>query len=245
MIYISSFLLIISPILFACAMPDYTSQTAEQECVVLLHGLARTKYAMKKMERHLRAENYEVVNFDYPSRKFTIEDLSDKALPEAIKSCRECNPVKIHFVTHSLGGIMLRYYLQQHDIPDLGRVVMLSPPNKGSEVVDKLRNIFLFKFLNGPAGQQLGTDPSSMPNTLGKVDFDLVVITGNRSINWINSILIPGSDDGKVSVERARVEGMSAFLVAHTSHPYIMKNSKVIDQTIHFIKNGKFLRKEQ
>ncbi len=237
---ISKIFLVISSIILAWPQPCYSSQSTDSECVVLLHGLARTRYSMNKMETRLKGEGYKVVNFDYPSRKHPIEELSEKVLPEAIKICRENKPVKIHFVTHSLGGILLRYYLKKHEMPDLGRSVMLSPPNKGSEVVDKLRNNYFFKALNGPAGSQLGTDETSIPIILGKVDFDLGVITGDRSINFINSGLIPGSDDGKVSVERAKVEGMREFLIVHTSHPFIMKNNEAIDQTINFLKKGNF-----
>lgn len=186
-----------------------------------------------------------MVNFDYPSRKHKIEQLSAEVLPDAIKICREQQPDKIHFVTHSLSGIMLRYYLKQHEMPDLGRVVMLSPPNKGTEVVDKLGSNFLFRALNGPAGLQLGTGATSIPNTIGRVDFDLGVITGDRTINFILSSLIPGDDDGKVSVTNAQVEGMDDFLVVHTSHPFIMKNNQAIEQTLHFLQNGKFSRSEQ
>jgi pimeloyl-ACP methyl ester carboxylesterase len=240
--YFSKFILIISLIVLAWPIRIYSSQEDGEECVILLHGLARTKYSMNKMERRLTAAEYQVINFDYPSRKHTIEELADKIIPEAIELCRSHNSGKVHFVTHSLGGIILRYYLQQHKIPDLGKVVMLSPPNKGSEVVDKLKNNFLFKALNGPAGGQLGTEETSIPIILGKADFELGVITGDRSINFINSSLIPGDDDGKVSVERAKVEGMRDFLLIHTSHPFIMKNNEAIEQTINFLKKGKFSR---
>lgn len=243
--YPARIFLIITPILFACVMPTYVAPAADRECVVLLHGLARTKYSMNKMASRLQAAGYKVVNFDYPSRKHKIEQLSAEVLPDAITICREQQPDKIHFVTHSLSGIMLRYYLKQHEMPDLGRVVMLSPPNKGSEVVDKLGGNFLFRALNGPAGLQLGTGATSIPNTIGRVDFDLGVITGDRTINFILSSLIPGADDGKVSLANAKVEGMDDFLVVHSSHPFIMKNNQVIDQTLHFLQKGKFSRSEQ
>jgi len=97
--------------------------------------------------------------------------------------------------------------------------------------------------LNGPAGQQLGTDSNSLPNQIGNVNFDLGVITGDRSINLLLSLIIPGPDDGKVSIESARIEGMKDFIIIHSTHPFIMKNKRAIMQTIAFIKNGKFTRK--
>ena len=233
-------LLTISAILCAWVVVPDVSQATGRDCVVLLHGMGRTKHSMNKMERHLKSAEYEVVNFDYPSRKHKIEELTGQVLPKTIELCREYEPPKIHFVTHSLGGIMVRYYLKAHEMSDLGKVVMLSPPNKGSEVVDKLRGNFIFRAFNGPAGLQLGTEAGSIPNSLGRVDFNLGVITGDRTINLILSTMIPGDDDGKVAIINAKVEGMRDFLVVHSSHPFIMKNAEVIAQTIHFLQQGKF-----
>jgi triacylglycerol lipase len=143
-----------------------------------------------------------------------------------------------------MGGILVRYYLKENRIPELGRVVMLSPPNGGSEVVDKLGGTFLFKWMNGPAGQQLGTGENSIPKQLGPVDFDLGIITGDRSINLILSCLIPGSDDGKVSIENAKVKGMKDFRVIHASHPFIMKNKEAMSQVVSFLKTGHFAGKK-
>jgi triacylglycerol lipase len=147
---------------------------------------------------------------------------------------------KIDFVTHSLGGILVRSYLARHTIPLLGRVVMLAPPNQGSEIVDRLGSFFLFKWINGPAGNELGTDKNSTPNKLGAANFPLGIIAGDRSINWINSLLIPGRDDGKVSVERTRLAGMSDFIVIHATHPLIMCHPEAIRQTLQFLRTGNF-----
>ena len=117
---------------------------------------------------------------------------------------------------------------------------MLSPPNKGSEIVDRFKNNFIFKWLNGPAGQQLGTDKNSLPQQLGAVNFELGVIAGDESINWILSLFIPKEDDGKVSIENTKVEGMKDFIVVGATHPLIMKHKDAISQTIYFLKHGKF-----
>jgi hypothetical protein len=210
------------------------------ECVILLHGLARTKKTMTKMEAALTKYGYVVVNVGYPSRKHDIAFLSKTYLPLAINQCRKKAIGEIHVVTHSMGGILIRHYLDENKLDKLGRVVMLSPPNQGSEVVDKLKNMPGFTALNGPAGQQLGTDKNSMPNMLGPADFDLGIITGNKTINIILSMLIPGDDDGKVSVERAKLVGMNDFLIMPHSHPFIMKQDDVITQTIAFLHFGSF-----
>jgi len=218
-----------------------TACVQSTEDVILLHGLCRTPHSMTKMQRALTAAGYRVWNVDYPSRTAPIEQLADNAIGKALAVCRQNGATKIDFVTHSLGGILVRSYLARHDVPELGRVVMLAPPSQGSEVADKLASLSLYQWINGPAGNELGTDKNSVPNHLGPAHFPIGIIAGDRSINWINSLFfIPGPDDGKVSVERARLAGMSDFRVIHTAHPFIMRNSEVIRQTIRFLRTGKF-----
>jgi hypothetical protein len=211
-----------------------------QEEVILLHGLCRTSHSMVKVERALAEAGYKVRNADYPSRTASVQKLADDAIGKAVGDCQRDGATKIDFVTHSLGGILVRSYLAHHSISSLGRVVMLAPPNQGSEVVDKLGWLFLFKWINGPAGNELGTDENSMPNKLGPANFPVGIIAGDRSINWINSLLIPGRDDGKVSVERTKLAGMSDHIVIHATHPFIMQNREVIRQTIQFLRSGNF-----
>ena len=212
-----------------------------QELVILLHGLSRTSKSMNKMESHLSAAGFSVLNLNYPSDQYDIETLSEEALTTATNSplAQQCS--RIHYVTHSMGGILVRSYYSRHPIEKVGRVVMLAPPNQGSEVVDNLKDWWLFKRITGPAGGELSTQLTSTPNRLGPVTFPLGVISGDRSINWINSLMIPGPDDGKVSIERTKISGMTDHLILHTTHPFIMKNDTVIQQTLSFLKNGHFL----
>ena len=215
-------------------------QNITNEYVVLLHGLARSKNSMAKLEKSLTKQGYKVFNCGYPSRKHKVEKLAAMVIPKTLEFCRKNGAQKIHFVTHSLGGIILRYYLEGNNIPELGRVVMLSPPNKGSEAVDVLGNNPLFNLIYGPAGNQLGTDENGIPKNLGKVNFELGVITGRKSVNPFLSMIIDGEDDGKVSVKNSKVDGMKDFLVYDVSHPFIMRNKEVIKFIINFLKNGYF-----
>jgi hypothetical protein len=208
------------------------------DCVVLLHGLARTSSSMVPLEKALENSGFTVVNVDYPSRELPIEELSPLAVKSGIDSCPE--ETKIHFVAHSLGGILVRYYLEDNSIQQMGRVVMIAPPNQGSEVIDNLRNAPGFKMLNGPAGQQLGTDEASIPSNLGSVDYEVGVIAGTRTFNPILSLFLPNPDDGKVSVVRTRVEGMKDFIEVPYSHPFLMKEGLVIEQSISFLQKGEF-----
>jgi pimeloyl-ACP methyl ester carboxylesterase len=211
-----------------------------QEGVVLLHGMCRTADSMQKMEAALTQAGFIVLNVDYPSRTASVEALADAAIGQALANpvLKDC--VKVHFVTHSLGGILVRSYFKRHPLTRLGRVVMLGPPNQGSEVVDELGSWWMFRKLNGPAGGELGTGADSTPNKLGPVNFEVGVIAGDRSINWINSCMIDGNDDGKVSVERTKVAGMKAHVVVHATHPFLMKDKAAIEYTIRFLKAGAF-----
>jgi len=212
------------------------------EYVVLVHGLARTKSSMGKIQKFLEQQGYSVLNFSYPSTKHTIFILSESFLKKFIQTQGFDPTKKIHFVTHSMGGILVRYYLKDHQPEQLGRVVMLAPPNQGSEVTDWLKKGVVYKWLFGPAGQQLGTDEKSIPARLGSVDFELGVIAGDRSINLFNSLRIPGPDDGKVAVERTKVQGMRDFLLVHKTHTFMMKDNTVLMQIDHFLRTGKFRR---
>lgn len=211
--------------------------------VILLHGLMRSSSSMKPLERYLSNLGFQVINIDYPSTKFPIEVLVKNIARQIKEEGRKkgINSAKnVHFVTHSLGGIIIRWYLKDHKPKNLGRVVMISPPNQGSEVVDRFRKYSWYKWMTGPVGQELGTDSASVPNQLGAVDFELGVITGNRTVEPLGSWVIPGEDDGRVSVKRAKIDGMSDFLVLPHSHTFIMSRDNVMAQVVYFLINGEF-----
>jgi triacylglycerol lipase len=212
------------------------------EPVVLLHGLCRTERSMRPIQQALEREGFTVLNVDYPSRERTVEELSEVVLAPLMTECRANGAKRVHFVAHSLGGILIRQYAANHPDAPIGRVVMLGPPNAGSEVVDRLGEWRLFSWINGPAGKELSTHQSSAPNRLGPVRFQAGILAGNRSINWINSLMIEGADDGKVSVERTKLDGMTDHLVLPTSHPFLLRNREAIAQTMEFLRHGQFRR---
>jgi triacylglycerol lipase len=212
--------------------------TLNKDYVILLHGLSRTRRSMAKLERALISHGYFTINVDYPSTTLPIEQLALSSIEKAIAKCTDAS--QIHFVTHSMGGILLRYYLKHVALDKLGRTVMLGPPNQGSEIVDKIGNWQLFKMINGPAGQQLGTSTNSLPNQLGKVEFELAVIAGSKGFTPFLSSFIPSPNDGKVSVESTKINGMQHHLILPVSHSFMMNNQQVIGQTIHFLNQGRF-----
>ncbi len=194
---------------------------------------------MRKTAQVLEEKGYVSVNVDYPSRKHSIENLADRFLHEVMLSLEGEPRSRIHFVTHSLGGVIVRYYLKHHRVEGLGRVVMLSPPNQGSELVDLLKGSPVFKLSHGPAGQQLGTADRFLQG-LGPVNFELGVIAGQRTVDPVSSRFIPGPNDGKVGVERTKVPGMKDFLVVPYGHTFIMRQRGVVDQIVHFLRHGLF-----
>ena len=221
-------------------MEKMAARQLNEDCVILLHGLARTRRSMSFMEKKLCAQGYQVININYPSRHMPLDELAGVVIDQCRAMAKKLGCKRLNFVTHSMGGLLVRQYQKYRPIENMHRVVMLGPPNQGSEVVDRLKHIPMFNWLHGPAGSQLGTTGEDLPKKLGAVDFELGVIAGIRSINPLLSTLLPGQNDGKVSVENTKIEGMKDFITLPSTHTFMMRNSKVIYQVIHFLQYGQF-----
>ncbi|GAB5407909.1 MAG: alpha/beta fold hydrolase [Balneolaceae bacterium] len=228
--------------LFVVLTSFFGNYTKASECVILVHGLARSEYSFSKLESVLSDSGYVVINNSYPSTKHDIETLAEDFIPLSIKECPTSSD--IHFVTHSLGGILVRQYLSTNSVANLGRVLMLAPPNKGSEITDELKDNFWYKLVNGPAGAQLGTDSTSAPNQQGPAHFEVGIIAGTKTVNPILSTMLPNPDDGKVSVESTKLEGMTDHIEMPVSHTFMMRDDDVLEQVIYFLNNGQFNRSE-
>lgn len=218
----------------------------EQENVVLLHGLGRSAFAMRSLQRFLVRQEYFVINQGYASRRAGIAELCRHLVHDILKQLPSQG--KIHFVTHSLGGILLRYGLQHWQLPQerLGRAVMLAPPTQGSEVVDVLRHLPILPKIMGPAFSELGTDENSIPHQLLKKDsehlaMEVGVIAGTVSYEPWFAPLFNSPNDGKVSVERSRHPAMTDFRVVQTGHTFIMNDKRVRQHILHFLQFGCFV----
>ena len=211
------------------------------EIVVLLHGLGRGAWSMNPLARRLAQAGYRVYNLGYPRRADSIETV----VAEVRRSFNECgaeDSSRVDFVTHSFGGLVLRAYLPEHSPANIGRAVMLAPPNGGSEIVDRFGGWRLFGSLLGPLTPQLGTGPDDLPALLPPPNCEFGVIAGRHWINPAGPLFLPAPHDGTVSVKQTRLAGMQDHLVVPRNHTFLMDSQQVARQVIHFLRHGKFER---
>jgi pimeloyl-ACP methyl ester carboxylesterase len=209
------------------------------EGVVLLHGIFRGQRSMRRLARLLGAEGYRTLNLGYPSRRQPIEAVVAHIQPQ-IAAFAPSVPSKLHFVGHSMAGLVIRAYLHRFRPPNLGRTVMLGTPNQGSEVADFLKDWWAYKRLFGPAGQQLVTGLTTADTLFGPIDYELGVIAGDRSIDPVSSLIIGDPNDGRVSIERTKVAGMTDHIVVPASHPFLPANKEVHRLVLEFLRHGRF-----
>ena len=212
-----------------------------RETVVLLHGLGLNRFAMARLACALQRDGYRVINLSYASRDIPLEQLAADWLPAMLRAQNIDTARRLHFVTHSMGGILLRLYLRDHTRPHLGRIVMLAPPNHGSEVADRLSNNPAFRLFTGLNGHRLGTGPDSLPRQLGPLDADVGIIAGDRSLNPFFSAWIGRPNDGKVSGERTSLAGTRDHDTVPLSNTGLQWRAPVIAQIKTYLRSGKFI----
>jgi pimeloyl-ACP methyl ester carboxylesterase len=218
------------------------SANATQDGVVLLHGISRTARSFRKMQTALEGRGFATLNQDYASRRKALEALAEDIHP-AIQRFADGIDGSVHFVGHSMGGLLARVYIARHRPARLGRVVMLGTPNSGSEIADRLKHIGAYRAWFGPAGQQLVTQrDATIAAMFPPIDYPVGIIAGNRSVDPIMSAFLPKPHDGRVSVENTRLDGMADHIIVGTSHPWLVRNGRAIEQAITFVRDGSFRR---
>ncbi len=219
-------------------------KTADRGTVILLHGIGLTRRSMRGLEKKLHEAGYATCNLTYPSTSLPLEEICDFLHP-LIQDAEKNAPPPLHFVTHSMGGLVARAYLNKYRPAHLGRVVMLAPPHHGSEVADFLqaRMGALYRFFYGPAGQQL-TTRFNRDEICGSPDYETAILTGDfNCYNPFARWMIKGTSDGLVSVASTRLTGMKTHKTVHASHRFIMNRPEVVEDVLTFLGRGELLKK--
>jgi triacylglycerol lipase len=204
--------------------------------VLLLHGLGRTARSLRRLADGLRATGYRVSALDYPTTRADIPALAQGLAPQIARLADEI-PGRVHFVGHSLGGLVARTIIAGQRPTRLGRLVMLGPPNAGSEIVDRLAPWPLYGRLLGPAA--LALSPARVPR-FPQPDYEIGVIAGTRSIDPLGWLMLPRPNDGRVSVAATRIPGLADHLTLPVSHALMMHHPTVIRATARFLADGRF-----
>ncbi len=223
-------------VMFQCAYA--APHEPNGEYVVLVHGILRSSAHMQPLADYLTECGYDVINIDYPSTHYPIEYLIDHIAQDLDHLIMDKSR-RVHFVGYSMGGLLVRGIVAQHRPEHLGRIVLIAPPNHGSEVANFWKNNILYQWLYGPAGQQLTTDVD-WEKIFGPVDDELGIIAGDRTIDPFSSYLIGIMNDGKVSVESTKLEGMTDHVIIAATHTFFPSNKEAQIQVCAFLKTGHF-----
>ena len=207
--------------------------------VVFLHGLGRTHRSMNPLRRYVEGLGYATWSRTYPSRRGSIGAIAEE-VADWIR--RDLGDRPLVGVTHSMGGILVRYMRDQ--LPWRG-VMMLAPPNQGSLVAAQLGGHPLFRWAYGPAGRELGDGAAWPPPPE-----PFAVVAGTRGPSWGNlpswhirgMRLLPVGEahDGTVRVAETRLDGMVGFAEVDASHTFLMNHPATRDLVCRFLKTGRF-----
>ena len=236
------FALLLVSVSFPSTLSAAESRSAEtaRPCAILIHGITKDSTSMEGIASALHNAGFHTVNLDYPSKKHLIETLAEMTIPRGIAACEEAGAKPVHFVAHSMGGLLVRYYYEKRDVSDIANVVMLGTPNQGSRLGNFLSCIPWIKDVNGPAGKQMGIDERSLPSRLGPVKFPLGVVAGTRSFNPLFSAIISGDDDGIVGLPSTYVKGVCSRVHYPLTHDQLSRDTRVIEQVVSYLTSGNF-----
>ncbi len=218
---------------------DAAAEPAPREAVATLHGLNGGPWTLAPLARRLERAGYRVHRLRYRTHLSSL----DEAVAAIDAQCRRCGAAtapRLHFVGNSLGALVLRAYLSERRPPNLGRVVLVAPPNRGSEIVDAIGDWPLFRALFGPLAGQLGTDGEALPQRLPVPDCEIGVLAGSRWVNPLGQLLLPSPHDGTISVASTRLPRMRDHRVLPYSHPFLARSRRAAEEILHFLREGRF-----
>lgn len=213
--------------------------TASGENVILVHGILRGSSSMNKIRRGLSHQGFIVTDFGYSAKDGSIDEISARLHKEACKIGKG----KIHFVTHSLGGIIVRYYISKYKPNNIGRVVMIAPPNSCSVFAAKLSNLPLYESILGRPGREIAHGEDCIVKDLPEPDFEFGIIAGGTGFKMGFNPFLKGDNDGTVLLNETKMSGMSDFMQIRGQHSLLLFSKEVVFGSINFIKNGKFQKK--
>ena len=212
--------------------------------LVFRHGIVLNRYVMLPMERYFRRKGYEVHNSTYPTtRKFVEEharDLSEELMGLVRRSGKSAEPYELSLITHSLGGLVLRYALTHFEMPPIHRAIMFVPPNRGSATARYFKNWFLYRTIFGTrAGSQLAEDPPGIYGAAGLPSgVDLAIIAGN--VRWkIFPVKLEKPHDGVVTFSEANLPPLPIKMLPH-GHTPILFVRYAWEEAEYYLQHGKF-----
>ena len=220
-----------------------------KDFVIVFHGIYGKAKTLKSITDTLEKEGYSGINIQYPTTEDTVEKITEKYIAPNIesvsKTVEEENTrrkkqglpeIKINFIVHSMGTGILRYYLKTHKLDNLGKVVFISPPSHGSQLSDNPISDILKDTL-GNSVRQFKTSSDSFVNSLGEPDYSCYVMIGNKSGNFLYSILIPGIDDGMVPFKTSRLNNCNYKVIENATHTSILKDKRTLNEIADYLKN--------
>lgn len=214
-----------------------------QETVILLHGIGLSKWSMILIKLKLKRAGYNPINITYPSTKLSLDHTANWLNEKYLTPTFWETASKVHFVTHSMGGLVARRYLNKYrnvlNPEKIGRVVMLGPPNQGSEIADFMLHFPPYTWIFGPAGQELTTKEQSQNKDTAF--FETGIVAGTAG--WLyplSTLMIKGAHDGRVAVESTKLPNMKDHIVFNASHTMMIHQKKIHEQILSFLKDGTF-----
>lgn len=222
----------------------FPANSTEQkpETVIVLHGITKTNRIMYLLSKRIANAGFEVYNITYPYKSHTIQEIAD-FLNDKLIELGVDKKDRINIVGHSMGGLVARAYINRYKPQNLHRVVMIATPNHGSELADAMKNWWIYRLKFGnKSGQQLSTDQRELSDDLGKVNYDLGIVAGVTWVNPVFSAILPGDDDGLVSVESTKLDGMNEHIIIDFAHTLGIMYKTVSKQVISYLKYGRFVK---